>query len=687
MRKELIVLQQDLKDCGICSLLSIIKYYRGNIPLEKLRIDTSTSKEGTNAYELLKAARMYGFDATGKKLNKLEELNDITLPCIAHIETDKFSHFVVIYKILDKKLVIMDPAKGKVKITFSDFAKEWTKIILEFYPSGEITNIKTHNYLKNFIKNIFKDNIKILLCLCTSKIILILISIILSFHFKINTLNYQKHLLLISLLFFIFYLFKIYFTYFENQQKIKLNFSIDEKLYPAFLNHLFLLPDNFVKNRTTGEIMSRVDELASLKEFFTEILLMDVLESIFVIIVCLVLIILNPMLFLVLCLFLLGYFIIGIFYSKILFQKIIQNIDVSTAYKSKIIENLDVYITLKNLGVIALAQTELNKKTTEFLNHNYALEKILIKFQTITDFFEQMLNYAIIVLGFVLIYINRLTIVDLYTYFFLMNYPISYIRNLIILIPKYNYIKASMHKISDYFDIPIEKEEKTNQYKSGDIIIKNLNYEISPMMPIFTNLNLKIKENTHVYLKGSSGVGKSTLCSLLAGLRNNNDLPIYINNQKISDIAKYSLRKNITYVGQRENLIQDTLKNNILFYRKVDSEYLNRILKICYIEEIASKKILGYETFIFKDSLNLSGGEKQRIILARALLNDFSVLILDEALSEVNDDLEINIIKNLRQLLKNKTIIYVSHKNHEALFDTVIDLNKQRRKEVQNAFK
>ncbi len=681
MRKEFVVIQQDLKDCGICSLLSIIKYYHGYVPLEKLRIDTSTSREGTNAYEILKAARMYGFDATGKRLNDFKDLNKIILPCIAHIETDKFSHFVVIYKITSTKIIMMDPAVGKVIMPIKEFLTKWTKVILEFYPKREITYIKSHNYLKNFIKSTFKENKKILISLIITKIILILFSIILSFHFKINTLNYQNNLFVISLIFLGGYIFKIILTYYENYAKNKLNKRIDEKLYPAFLNHLFLLPDNFIKNRTTGEIMSRVDELSSLKEFITEILLQVLLESIFALIVFLVLVKLNLILFLVLCLFLIGYFITGLIYSKILFKKIIQNIDVNALFKAQIIENLDVFTTLKNLHVLPKAQEKLNKITEDTLNNNYTLEKTLLKLRTIADFFEQMLNYSIIVIGFILIYLKELTIIDLYTYFFLINYPVSYIRNLIIIIPKYNYIKASIHKIRDYFDIPIEKEECTNQFRKGDIEIKNLTYEINYHQTLFNNLNLTIKEKSHVLLKGMSGQGKSTLCSLIAGLRTKQDLPIYINNEKISNIVKSSLQQNITYVGQKECLVQDTIKNNILFYREVKEDYYEKILKICHINEIALRKTLGYESMIFKDSLNLSGGEKQRIILARALLNNFQILILDEALSEVNDDLEIDIIKNILDYFKDKTIIYVSHKHHDYLFDSVIDLNKQTRKE------
>ena len=144
----------------------------------------------------------------------------------------------------------------------------------------------------------------------------------------------------------------------------------------------------------------------------------------------------------------------------------------------------------------------------------------------------------------------------------------------------------------------------------------------------------------------------------------------------INDYSLEVIHHNITYVGQKEYLIQDTIKNNILLYRNCDEEKFQKVISICKIEEIVKKKPFRYETYLLKDSLNISGGEKQRIILARALLNDFKILILDEALSEVNEDLEVKIIKDIQEYFKKKTIIYVSHKNHEKYFNQVINFGE-----------
>ena len=122
MKKKLLVRQRDIRDCGPCSLLSIIRYYDGDMNLEQIRLDSKTSNKGTTAYNIINAAKKYGLNGYGKKIEKLDD--NIPLPVIAHIVTNKgFEHFVVIYEIKKNKILIMDPASGFKKININDLIK------------------------------------------------------------------------------------------------------------------------------------------------------------------------------------------------------------------------------------------------------------------------------------------------------------------------------------------------------------------------------------------------------------------------------------------------------------------------------------------------------------------------------------------------------------------------------------
>lgn len=140
MKRNLVVIQEEISDCGVCSLLSIIRYYGGNENLENLRIDSLTTKEGVNAYNLIECAKKYGFDAKGIR----SSINEVHIPCIAHINiNESLSHFIVIYKLTDSYILAMDPAKGESKISLSDFNSASSNIYIELVPKFKF------NYKKN----------------------------------------------------------------------------------------------------------------------------------------------------------------------------------------------------------------------------------------------------------------------------------------------------------------------------------------------------------------------------------------------------------------------------------------------------------------------------------------------------------------------------------------------------------
>lgn len=679
MKKSLIVRQHDLKDCGVSCLLSIMKYYGGYIPLERLRIDTHTSMEGTSAYNLMKTAKNYGFDSYGMRLDNLNELNDVLLPSIVHVTVNGLNHFVVIYKITKSEVILMDPAKGKVKMSKDEFSSIWTKNILILYPKYQIPKIENKNHVLEIIKDVFKKEKSIIINLLIFTTFLTFFTIAIGFYLKIGS-NFisdgetKKSIVTLIILFLILYAIKQLFFYLRNHFKILLNKNIDGYLYYNFLHHLFLLPNYFIKDRTTGEIMVRLKELGNIKDVFSEILITIFLDSILAFSVGIILFQINKTLFFILCCFVFVYMIFGIIVGKIIYKSALGVNDSEVNFQSKVIENIDTFITLKNLNLIKIVFRKIETYLFCYLSKNYDLNKKIMQTNSLATFLEEFLEFSILSFGFLEILGNNCSLIDLITFESLIVFFFTPFKTVINLVPHYNYVKVTIEKANDFYNISEEDDNVGfTSFENGNIIIKDLTYSYDDFKNLFSNLNLEIEKNSCVLFKGKSGCGKSTLCQILSRLlevQNNN---IKIGKVSLNDYSLYTVRKNITYVSQKENLIQDTIKNNILLHREVSEEKYKEIVELCEIESIVEKKALRYETFLTKDSINISGGEKQRIILARALLNDFQVLILDEALSEVNHDLEISIIKKLKKYFKDKTIIYVSHKKHDKYFDKVYD--------------
>ena len=195
----------------------------------------------------------------------------------------------------------------------------------------------------------------------------------------------------------------------------------------------------------------------------------------------------------------------------------------------------------------------------------------------------------------------------------------------------------------------------------SDIIINNLSYSHNKIDYIFENINLKIKYGSKFLIYGRSGSGKSTLIKIILKYLEDYKGEILFDNINIKDID-YNMLNNITYLSQNNYLNNDTLKNNIIYGRDIsDSEY-EKVLDICNLKYLRDSNKLRNDFIIEDNGFNISGGEKQKILLARSILNNSNYLILDEALSEVGLNEEKEIINKLFYIYHDKTIIYISHK-------------------------
>lgn len=673
-----IVRQQDEKDCGVCSLLSIIRYYKGNVPLEQLRLDARTNNEGTTALNLVLASQKYGFDAVGMKV---ENLNDIKrLPAIAHLNLKKgYSHYVVIEKVTKDKIILMDPAKGRVVKFLWEFQKEWSGVVLIFYPKQKIMVLKNDVTLFTIFKKVFISEKNLIKIIVLVSFLLTIFTIALGYYFQMfNSLYLNKYpinyLKVLVLVFAIFTCFKLFLTYYRSYLENHLNKNIDCLITSDFLKHLFNLPLNVITSRKSGEILSRVNELTSIKGLITEIFITYTLDFLIVVITTFLLIRISSKLFLILFLTTIFYLFVGIITKKSIFEKAYQNISIESEFNNTVLENIKMINSIKNLDAVDGTLNKIERKLTHYLYDTYKVNTILNKINIFKVSCYEIGFFLINTFGFYFVYKGIINMIDLITFNALLNLYFEPLKNIVDSIPKYSFMKASITKINDFLGVRAEilgEEASTDGY---DISINNLNYSYNKYQNVLKSVNLNIKEGEFVLLQGASGSGKSTLCSILNKYITDYTGDILFGKMNYKDLSIKTIRENIVYVGQNENIFTGSIKENITFGNKVSDLNFDKICKICKVDDVANKKTFSYESLIGSDEGNISGGEKQRIILARAVLKDFNVLILDEALSEVDIKLELEILKSIRENYKDKTIIYISHKKYSNIFDKVINM-------------
>lgn len=673
-----IVRQQDEKDCGVCSLLSIIRYYKGNVSLEQLRLDARTNNEGTTALNLVLASQKYGFDAVGMKV---ENLNDIKrLPAIAHLNLKKgYSHYVVIEKVTKDKIILMDPAKGKVVKFLWEFQKEWSGVVLIFYPKQKIMVLKNDVTLFTIFKKVFISEKNLIKIIVLVSFLLTIFTIALGYYFQMfNSLYLNKYpinyLKVLVLVFAIFTCFKLFLTYYRSYLENHLNKNIDCLITSDFLKHLFNLPLNVITSRKSGEILSRVNELTSIKGLITEIFITYTLDFLIVVITTFLLIRISSKLFLILFLTTIFYLFVGIITKKSIFEKAYQNISIESEFNNTVLENIKMINSIKNLDVVDGTLNKIERKLTHYLYDTYKVNTILNKINIFKVSCYEIGFFLINTFGFYFVYKGIINMIDLITFNALLNLYFEPLKNIVDSIPKYSFMKASITKINDFLGVHAEILGEKTSTDGYDISINNLNYSYNKYQNVLKSVNLNIKEGEFVLLQGASGSGKSTLCSILNKYITDYTGDILFGKMNYKDLSIKTIRENIVYVGQNENIFTGSIKENITFGNKVSDLNFDKICKICKVDDVANKKTFSYESLIGSDEGNISGGEKQRIILARAVLKDFNVLILDEALSEVDIKLELEILKNIRDNYKDKTIIYISHKKYPNVFDKVISM-------------
>ena len=195
-----------------------------------------------------------------------------------------------------------------------------------------------------------------------------------------------------------------------------------------------------------------------------------------------------------------------------------------------------------------------------------------------------------------------------------------------------------------------------------NIIIDNLSYSIDGLKYLFENVSFEIKYGEKLLIYGNSGSGKSTLIKIILKYLNEYKGNIYFDNVNLKDISEYVISYNFTYVSQNNFINNDTLKNNIILDRNVSEDEYEKVINICNLNKLRDSKFNRNNFIIEDDGFNISGGERQKMILARSLLKKSNYIVLDEALSEVGFEEEKDIINKIFEHFKDKTIIYISHK-------------------------
>ena len=627
------VKQEGIRDCGITCLYNVIRYYKGNVSIEKLRELTHTNEYGTSIYNILEASKSLGLEAKAYKCG-LNDLANLEFPIIAYLKLNNFYHFVIIKDIEFDEIHIFDPIRGDIDYSMDEFLKVWQNIIITFKQIGNIVNENTYyfDYLKEEIINNKNLIIILLVVYVIVSIIDILYSIILK---RIIT---SKDFLFVSIL--SLFILKIISYFINNKYALKFNNKIDEDLSSKIYRKLFSLPYSYYHNRPVGDLISKINDLYYVKDFLNLLTSSSVIDALLILLIPFFILFTSFKIFICLLFCSIVYFLFNFHTLKNENEKLNNLKESNTNNNALLMDNILGIDTIKNLNIE-------NKIITKQLNsfhsylHSYNIyNNLLIKKSTIL----LIISY----IPMLILLTSKLTSGEIIMMFTLLTTFFSSLNNITLLIRKYMDANLSFKRLNNLL-----KYEVVNDNNKVIKDIQNIK---------FNNINLDINKGDNVFISGKNGVGKSTLCNLLIKNINSKNNNIFINNIDINNIKESSIKNSICYVSQNEYIFSDTIKNNILLYRNNSNKEIRKALKVTELDKILKNKNINLNYLLEENGHNLSGGERQRILLARALLRKVDYIIFDETTSEIDLETERKIIENIKTEYK-KTLIFISHRD------------------------
>jgi len=679
--RNYVVLQDGIKECGCACLLSIIRYYKGNVLLERLLELTKTDKDGTNFYNISQAGQELGLMSKGYKVDEIEKLENISMPYISQIVINNMKHFVVVYKIKNGVITIMDPAKGMVKMKLFDFEKLWTGYILLMEPYKKLPIYKEDNYILEMIMKIILNNKQIVGNLLGLTLLVTISTCVFSYYFQvaIDNINYQDkfNLVVVTVIFIIILFIKEILEYLRNNLLFYLNEKIDLSIISTTIKKIIFLPYNYYKNKTTGEIISRVNDLFYIKNVISKLILVICLDLLLAMGVFLILFSINMRMTLLLLVIVIIYILIFL-----VFRPSVRNMtditqEDSALVNSLLVETIQGYEMVKGLNLEHNFNKKINKLYLKWIDNNISFMKLLNDQEMLKDLFEKVIILLITYLGISYVMDESMTVGSLITFNTLLYYFIGPIREGVDIYKDFYYVKNSIRRVNSLVGYQYENMDALSGLEiNGNIIINKLCFGYNGVKNIISNLSLEIKDQEKVLLLGPTGTGKSTLLKILYKYYLIYRDMVYINGYDINDFSLKDIRDNMVYISQNEMLYTDTVRNNILLERNISMKDFLEVCEITHVDDIIKDKLLTYDYVLEENGANLSGGQKQRIVLARSLIKTSKILLIDEGLNEIDIDLERKILKKIFERYRHKTMIIISHrKENMDLYDKVININ------------
>ena len=670
--KTPVIMQMEALECGAACLTMVLAYYNKWIPLEQVRRDCGVSRDGSNAGNVLKAARSYGLTAAGYRLEPEELKESGQFPAIVHWN---FNHFVVLCGFKGDKVIINDPGRGNVTVDMQTFDESFTGICLMFEPSESFEPSGQPKSVWEFARKRLQGTGTAIAFVVITTFIASLVGILDNgftrvFYDRIlpgtNPAWVTPFIVMLSVMAAV----QIIVAWIQAVYSLRLNGKLAIIGNSIYMWKVLRMPIEFFSQRMAGDIQQRQATNASIAEVLIGTLAPLALNTVMMVFYLIVMLRISP----VLTLIGVASIFINMLIANVISQKRVNITRVQMRDMGKLagatVSGIEMVETIKAAGAEngffekwAGYQAGVNTQRVRYAKINQLLG-------IIPSFVSELASITVLVLGVFLVLKGRFTpgiVMQFQAYLGMFTAPAS---TLIASGQTIQEMRTDMERVEDVMQYPDDENyndspadaNATYTKLSGNVELKNVTFGYSRLaQPLIRDFNLTLKPGSRVAFVGSSGCGKSTLSKLISGLYTPWSGEILFDGQAIKDIDRSIFTGSLAVVDQDIILFEDSISGNIKMWdNSIEDFEMILAAHDAQIHEDIMKRDGGYSYKLIEGGKDFSGGQRQRLEIARVLAQDPTIIILDEATSALDAKTEYEVVKSIKD--RGITCIVVAHR-------------------------
>ncbi len=666
-----VVLQLEALECGAASLAMVMAYYNKWIPLEQVRVDCGVSRDGSNAKNILIAARSYGMTAKGYRYEPDALKKNGKFPCIIHWN---FNHFVVLDGFKKNKAVLNDPARGVIEVSMEEFDKAFTGVCIMLEPGEGFVPDGKKKSMKGFIQKQLKRT-------GTAMAFTVLVSLITALMGVINPVF--SRVFIDRLItgknpawitpFFVFLstfaLIQIVLSGLQAIYSLKIQGKLAIKANAQYMWHVLRMPVEFFTQRMAGDIVARKNTNASIAATLINTLAPTVFNMIMMVIYLVVILRYS----IVLTLIGIGGMLINIIVNQYISDKRINISRVQMRDAAKLsattVAGIEMIETIKASGAENGFFEKWSGYQASVNTQNVKAMKLNQYYGLIPQIMSSLVNMMILALGLYMIIQGQFTVGTFFAFQAMLASFMAPVMELASARITIREMRTNMERIEDVMEYPTDVEYRENSKEeirydklTGKVELKNVTFGYSRLAPpLIENFSVVLEAGQKVAFVGDSGCGKSTLAKLISGLYQPWSGEILFDGKPISEIDRNIFTGSLAVVDQDITLFEDTIANNIKMWDSSIEDYEMIIAsRDASLHEDIMQRDGGYRYKLMEGGRDFSGGQRQRMEIARVLAQDPTIMIMDEATSALDAKTEYEVVKAIKD--RGITCIVIAHR-------------------------